>query len=66
MGFDEAFGRLVRLTGYGLGVYAVVTHYLEGAEVVTLVLGYVGFEFVTNYRQRKLPDLERRRRNGKT
>lgn len=61
MGFDEAFGRVVRVSGYGLGVWAVATGKLMGAEAVTVVLAFVGFEFVSRYRERKLPELEERK-----
>jgi hypothetical protein len=46
MTFDDVFGRLVRLSGYGLGVYAVLAGKLSGSETVALVLAFVGFEVV--------------------
>jgi hypothetical protein len=55
--FDDVFARLVRITGWGLGVWAVVSKTLQGAEVVTLVLAFVGFEFVARFRDRKLEQL---------
>jgi hypothetical protein len=61
MSFDEAFGRLVRISGWGLGIYAVATGRLAGAEAVTVICAFVGFEFVSRYRERKLPELEDRR-----
>jgi hypothetical protein len=59
--FDETFARLVRIVGLGLGVWAVATKRLDGTETVTLILAFVGFEFVTRFRDSKLKQLEKRR-----
>lgn len=52
--FDEFFARLVRVTGWGLGVYAVLTGYLKGPEIVALILAFVGFEVVSRVKDRAL------------
>jgi hypothetical protein len=61
MSFDEVFGRLVRVSGWALGIWAIATRRLEGAEAVTVILAFVGFELVSRYRESKLPELEDRR-----
>lgn len=61
--FDELFARLVRVTGWGLGVWAVATNRLQGAELVGLILAFVGFEFVARFRDRKLEQLEKHSEN---
>jgi hypothetical protein len=58
--FDELFARLVRIVGLVLGVWAIATGRLQGAEVVSLILAFVGFEFVARYQDRKLKELEKR------
>lgn len=58
MTFDEFFARLVRITGWGLGVYAVFTHQLDAAEIVALVLAFVGFELVAKVRDKKLNEIK--------
>lgn len=60
MSFDDFFARVVRLSGWGLGIWAVVSGRLQGAELVSLVLAFVGFEFVARFRDRQLEKLERR------
>lgn len=60
MSFDEFFGRLVRVSGWALGIWAIATRRLEGAEAVTVILAFVGFELVSRYREKKLPELEGR------
>lgn len=57
MNFDQFFARLVRLTGWGLGVYAVVEHELDATQIVALVLAFVGFELVARKRDEKLKDV---------
>jgi hypothetical protein len=57
LNFDEIFARLVRITGWGLGVYAVVSKTLQGTEVVALITFFVGFELVARFRDRKLEEL---------
>jgi hypothetical protein len=60
--FDDLFARLVRITGWGLGVYAVLSKALQGTEVVALITFFVGFEFVARFRDRKLEELGKGRR----
>jgi hypothetical protein len=60
LSFDEIFARLVRITGWGLGVYAVVAKVLQGTEVVALITFFVGFELVARFRDRKLDELRGR------
>lgn len=57
MSFDEFFARLVRITGWGLGVYALVTRQLDPPEDVALVLAFVGFELVAKVRDNKLKQI---------
>lgn len=64
MTFDDLFPKLVRLTGWGLGVYAVVAGKLSGAETVAVIVGFVGFEFVVNARDKKLSEIVGRGENG--
>jgi hypothetical protein len=52
--FDQFFARLVRLTGWGLGVYAVVAGQLDATQTVALVLAFVGFELVARKRDKVL------------
>ena len=54
--FDDVFAKLVRLAGFGLGVYVVLAGKLSGAETVALVLAFVGFEFVVKARDKKLSE----------
>lgn len=57
MTFDQFFGRLVRLTGWGLGVYVVAAGKLDPTQTVALIIAFVGFEIVTRARDRRVPEL---------
>jgi hypothetical protein len=61
LSFDEIFARLVRVTGWGLGVYAVIAKVLQGTEVVALITFFVGFQLVARFRDRKLEELAGKR-----
>jgi hypothetical protein len=52
--FDQFFARLVRLTGWGLGVYFAVAGKLDPTQDVALVLAFVGFELVARKRDKVL------------
>jgi hypothetical protein len=64
--FDTLFSYLVKLTGWGLGVYVILAGKIAGTELVALIIAFVGFELVTRARERKLPELVKQReaRNG--
>lgn len=55
--FDQWFAALIRVTGWGLGVYVIVTGRLDGTQSVALILGFVGYELVSRAKERKLPEL---------
>lgn len=63
--FDQYFAALIRLTGWGLGVFVIVTDRLDPAEDVALILGFIGYEFVNRIKDRKLPELLEKKGNGK-
>lgn len=55
LSFDEFFARLVRLTGWGIGVWAALAGKLDATQIIALVLAFVGFELVAKKRDEKLP-----------
>lgn len=65
MNFDDVFGKLVRLTGWGLGAYVVITEKVDATQTTAIVIAFAGYEVVSRAKERKLPDLidDKQRRN---
>jgi hypothetical protein len=63
--FDTLFSYLVKLTGWGLGVYVILTGKLESTETLALIVAFVGFELVTRAREQKLPELIKKKEEQK-
>lgn len=65
MSFDDLFGKLVRLTGWGLGAYVVITQKVDATQATAIIIAFAGYEVVSRAKEKKLPDLidERKRRN---
>lgn len=67
MNLDVLFSYLVKFTGWGLGVYVMVTGKLNSTEMLALIIAFVGFEVVTRAREKALPNLiEQHQRNGES
>jgi hypothetical protein len=54
--FDQFFARLVRLTGWGLGVFGFVSGRLDATQDIALVLAFVGFELVARKKDKVLEE----------
>lgn len=55
--FDQWFAALIRITGWGLGVFVIVTDRLDPAETIALIFGFIGYELVSRAKEKKLPGL---------
>lgn len=65
--FDSFFAMLIRVTGWLLGVYVIISGKVDGTQTVALILAFIGFELVSRAKEKALPELiERKRRNGQT
>lgn len=63
--FDQYFAALIRMTGWGLGVFVIVTDRLDATQSVALILGFVGYELINRVKDRKLPELLEKRNHDK-
>lgn len=55
--FDELFAYAVRISGWLLGLWAGVTGRVQGAELVGLIVAFVGYEFVARRVSRQIREL---------
>jgi hypothetical protein len=64
--FDKVFAAVVRITGWGMGVYVVLAHKVDGTQTLAIIFGFIGFELVSRARDKKLPLIEERKKNERT